>query len=253
MKKLILKLAIGLAALLVVGLIAAALFLGSIVRKGVETVGPKLTGTSVTLAGANLSLLSGSGGLKGFVVGNPPGYPGDFAIKVGEVVLGVAPASLFSDKIHIRQIRLVSPEIRVEGDLRKNNLLAIRDHVKSALNSGDARPATPAAGGKPGAEKKLQVDEFTVTGAIVFLRSDLIGPKELQFTLPDIHLAQLGQGPDGITGAELADRLLAELNGAVTTAAAKRLAEQASKAAGDALKGVTDKAAKGLGDLLKKK
>ena len=253
MKKLILKIAIGLIVLLIVGVLAAAMFLGSIVKKGVETVGPKLTGTSVTLAGANLSLLSGSGALKGFVLGNPPGYPGDFAIKVGEVALGVAPASLFSDKIHITQIRVESPELRVEGDLRKNNLLAIRDHVQAALGSGGGRPAAPAAGGNVDAPKKLQVDEFIVTGARVFLKSDLIGPQELQFILPDIHLAQLGQGPAGITGAELTDRLITELNGAVTVAAAKKLTEQATKAAGDSLKGATDKAAKGLGDLLKKK
>jgi hypothetical protein len=60
MKQLIIRIGLGLAVLRVVGLLVAALFLGSIVKRAVETAGPKLTGTAVTLVSANLSLLSGS-------------------------------------------------------------------------------------------------------------------------------------------------------------------------------------------------
>ena len=91
MKKILIRVALAGVVLLVIAVVVGAMFLGSIVKKGVETAGPSITKTDVKLDGASLSVLSGSGTLKGFVLGNPEGYKGDFAIKVGVVDVGVKP------------------------------------------------------------------------------------------------------------------------------------------------------------------
>ena len=57
---------------LLVAVVVVGLSLGSIVKKGVETVGPQITETTITLDAVNLSLLTGSAGVKNLVVGNPP-------------------------------------------------------------------------------------------------------------------------------------------------------------------------------------
>ena len=264
MKKNLIRIGALLVVLVVVGVVLAAMFLGSIIKKGVETAGPAMTGTPVTLGGANLSLFSGTGSLKEFVLGNPPGYKGEFAMRVTEAEVGIEPGSLFADKIHVTRIKIAGPEIRLEGDPRKNNFSTILDHVKSVVgNGGINQPAGPVE--PTGPRKKLQLDEFSLTGAKVHLQSDLIGPKPIEFTLPDIQVTGLGQGPDGITGAELAGRLLNEITQYLATSGARQLAEQAAAGAlksatnrigqlGDELqKKATDKLGQGLGDLLKKK
>ena len=57
--------------LIVAALVLLSLSLNSIIKTGVETLGPQITGTPVTLEQANLSLLSGQGELEGLLVPNP--------------------------------------------------------------------------------------------------------------------------------------------------------------------------------------
>ncbi len=59
-------------------------FLGSlnrIVKAGVETVGPKVTGTTVTLRQVKISPFSAQGTLGGLLVGNPAGFKTDSAVR----------------------------------------------------------------------------------------------------------------------------------------------------------------------------
>src|SRR5436190_11097941 len=98
MKK-VLKIIIALFVLLIVAVICVFFFLGGIVKKGVEKVGPRVTKTPVTLDAAVLSLFSGSGELKGFVVANPEGFKSSNAVQVGSVAVQVVPRSVLSDKV----------------------------------------------------------------------------------------------------------------------------------------------------------
>src|SRR5438876_10673806 len=118
MKKLIIRGVVVLLVLLVLAVGVSIYFLGSIVKKGVETVGPQITRTEIRLDSATLSLLSGSGKLNGLFVGNPQGFKTDSAIKIGSVRVGVAPASIFSDKVHVKEVNVQAPEISFEGGLK---------------------------------------------------------------------------------------------------------------------------------------
>src|SRR5947207_14364168 len=143
MKKLIIRVVVVLLVLLVVAVGASIYFLGSIVKKGVETVGPQITGTEIKLDIATLSLLSGSGRLKGLLVGNPEGFKTASAIKVGAASLGVAPRSFFSDKVHVKEVRVQAPESTFEGGLQGNSLSRHLDNMQAASGSSD-NPGAPA-------------------------------------------------------------------------------------------------------------
>src|SRR3954465_686762 len=104
--KTLLKIVVGLVVLLILALIAGYMFLGTIVKSGVEKVGPKVTKTDVKLKGATLSVFSGSGELKGFAVGNPEGYKSPTAIQVGSVSVNVEPRSVMSDKVIVHAIKM---------------------------------------------------------------------------------------------------------------------------------------------------
>lgn len=253
MKKLF-KILAALVVLLLLALVVASFFIGDIIKKGVETVGPQVTKVEVKLGGASLSLLGGSGSVSGLVVGNPPGYKSESAIKVGKASLALSPGSVFSDKVVIKSINVQTPEITIEGGLNDNNLTAIQKNVAAFTGPSTDQPA--AGKDAKSASKKLQVDEFIVSGAKV---NAVIMGRTVPFTIPEIKLTGLGQGPEGITAADLTKRFMDEvikgsLDGLVK--AASDLSKVGADAAKEATKAATDtlnKTTKGIGDLFKKK
>ena len=258
MKKKIIRIGLVLVVLLVVVVVAAAFFLGSIVKKGVETVGPTVTKVETKLDGATISLLSGKGELKGLFLGNPEGFKTPSAIKVGSVNMAIKAGSILSDKIVIHSINVKAPEITFEGSLSGNNLSKILENIQlsaAALTGpADGSKKSESSGGK-----KIQVDDFAITGGKLNLSMTILGGKSVTVPLPDIHLTNLGTDSNGITPAELAEKVFKEIVSSSTKAATEAVANLA-KGATDAVKNVgkstgatLEKATKGIGDLFKKK
>jgi uncharacterized protein involved in outer membrane biogenesis len=217
-KKIFWGVVILLAVLIVIAAMVVGFFLGPIVKAGLETVGPKITRVSIKVDAVDLSLLTGSAKIKGLVLGNPEGYKAPQAISVGTVAVGVNPFSVLSDKIVIRSVRVEAPEITFEGNpFSGNNLSTIMKNVNSATKNGGpaATNAASKAGTKPA--KKLEVDDFLITGAKVNFNGATL-------SLPDIRLTDLGKGSDGITAADLTRRVLE----AITTATVKAVAGAAT-------------------------
>ena len=255
-KKLVIGGAIGLVVLVIGVILAVGFLLDSAVKKGVETAGPMLTKVDIKLDSVSLSMLSGSGTVKGLFVGNPEGFKTPSAMKVGTATVSILPGSVFSDKIVVKSIRVEGPEITYEGGLLGgDNLHKILENVTAATGGGGTatKPETKSDG-KP--MKKLQVDDFLITGAKVNVSLKGTGGFAAPITIPDIHLSNLGQGPDGITAAELTKKVLTEVSADVAKAAVKVLSDVGKGAVDAAGKTATDslnKATKGVGDLFKKK
>ena len=258
-KKILWGLVIVLIVLVVVAVIVAGLFLGNIVKAGMETVGPKITRVPITVDAVHLSLLTGSAKIEGLVVGNPEGYKTPQAISVGLAAVEVNPLSVLSDKIVVRSVRVEAPEITFEGNpFSGNNLTKIRDNLNAATASSQKASTnqTAQAAGKPG--KKLEVDDFLITGAKVHVSLTGMGGKEMTLPLPDIHLTNMGTGADGITATDLTRRVLDALTAATVKAVANaasdigkgaiNLGQGAGKTAGESVNKIT----KGLGGLFQK-
>jgi hypothetical protein len=259
MKKILWGIVIGLVVLLIVVGGAVGLFLGPIVKKGIEVVGPKITQVAVTVDAVDLSLLTGSAKLKSLVVGNPEGYKTTNAISIGTVAVGVDPFSVLSDKIVVRSIRVEAPEITFEGGLGGNNLSKIMDNVNGTAQTGG--PVSTNSAGKPKPAKKIEVDDFLITGAKVHGTIVLFGGKEVtlpSLPIPEIHLTDLGKGSDGLTPTELTRAVLSAITSATTKAvagAATELGKNLGNVGQDAGKAVTsgvDKLKSGLGGLFGK-
>jgi uncharacterized protein involved in outer membrane biogenesis len=253
MKKWILRGIMALVVVLVIAVIAVTLMLDRIIKHGVETFGPQLTQVSVKLESVSVSLLSGAGGVNGLVVGNPTGFQTAKAISVGHASLSLRPGSLLSDKVVVKHIRVEAPEITFEGGLKENNLSKILDNLNAAAGPTASQPAESKPAG-PG--KKLQVDDFLIKDAKVNISLSGMGGKVIPVTLPDIHLTNLGTGPEGITAAELSQLALREIVAAAGKAATSDAVSNAAKQATDTVKDAANKATdaiKGVGDLFKKK
>jgi uncharacterized protein involved in outer membrane biogenesis len=204
----------------------AALFLGKIVKTAMETIGPKVTKTTYTVEAVDVSLL-GSAKIKNLVIGNPDEYKdkSPTAISVGTTAVSVKPLSVLSDKIIVKYVRVEAPEITLLGNpLGANNLKKILDNVNEFTASLQSAPATnqPAKPAPSGKGLKLEVDELTVTGAVVHLGTNS------SLTLPDIHFTDLGKGPDGITPAKLTATVLGEIITGTVKAVGKDIGGAAS-------------------------
>ena len=245
-KKILLIAGLGLLVLIVIGVITVGMFMGNIVKAGINTVGPKITQTTLTVNAVDVSMLSGSAAVKGLVIGNPSGYKAPNAISVGVAAVSVSPMSVLSDKIVVKSVRVEAPEITFEGNpLGKNNLKQIEDNVNATAASfqSSSTNQTAKTNAKPG--KKLEVDEFIITGAKVHLGTGTTLP------LPEIRLTDLGKGPDGITPADLTKVVLGEVISGTLKAVAKD-ATNLGKGAENVGKEGVNKITTGIGGLFKK-
>ncbi len=241
--------------LVILVLVGAFLFLDSIIKRGVEKVGPAITKVDVKLGGAHISPFSGSGELKKFFVGNPEGYKTPSAFEVGSIALSVVPSSVMSEKVVVRSIRVEAPEITFEGALTgENNLGKL---LKNVEGTEEKAPATKEEA--KGKSKKMQVDDFLISGAKLHVSATIMGGQAYTVTLPEIHFSNLGQGPEGITATELTRKILDAVKVEALKAASGAAANIGKEAIG-AVKGMAtnttgtlEKNLKGVGDLFKKK
>jgi uncharacterized protein involved in outer membrane biogenesis len=227
----------------------------------VETFGPKLTKVDIKLQSVSLSLFSGSGGIKGLVVGNPEGFKTPSAISVGTATVALKPGSLLSHKIVIKSIKVQGPEITYETDLKHNNLSKILSNVQEATGGGGQEPAKPTEPAPPKEAKPaktLEVDDFVISGGRIHVSVTTLGGQAATIPLPDIHLQGLGTGPEGITPAELTKRVLEAIKDSVQKASSGAVndigkgAIYFTKDAGGLGTNAVDKVTKGLGGFLKK-
>ncbi|MGH7942344.1 MAG: hypothetical protein ACREFR_14855, partial [Limisphaerales bacterium] len=211
MRKVISTVSLAVLGVVIIGLIVLGVCLNHIVKRAIETYGPRLTRTTVTVDSVDLSLLSGSAKIKGLAVGNPEGYKTPQSIAVGLIAVGLNPFSLASKKVIIRSIRLEKPVITFEGGLAGNNLSQILDNLNSTGKSSGTLSINAVTA--PKAEKKYEVDDLVVAGATVRVIINGIGMAKPQvIPLPDIHLANLGKDDEGITAADLARRVLSAIS-----------------------------------------
>ncbi len=194
MKKMFTYLGIAVASFFVLTLIIIFFFLGFVVKTGIETVGPTITKTPITVGSVRLSPLTGSGVIKNLVVGNPENFNTDFLFRLGEVSFDVELSSLFSDTIVVKDITIRKPEIFYEQGLTSGSNLSI------LLNnlSSDAAPAEKekAPGEEDGEGKKLQIDHFLLADGMVHLSAVFLQEGSLSVKLPSVELHDIGKESD---------------------------------------------------------
>jgi hypothetical protein len=146
--KIILGVLVVLAGLLVVAVLIAGAHLGDMVKKAMEVAGPKVTQTTLTVEGVNVSLLGGSAGVKGLVLGNPEGYQAPQSLSLSNAAVSLVPGSVLSDKVVIRSVEVHGLEVTFEGNpFGANNLTKIMANVEGT------KPASGAAANQPAANQ----------------------------------------------------------------------------------------------------
>lgn len=238
MKKALLLIGVILLALLIVVFVAGRFFLGSIVKEGVNRIGPRVTGAPVTLDNAQVAPFSGSGTLTGLTISNPPGWSDRPAFQLGEVKVDVEPASLFGDHIVVNDVTIEDPTINYETRLVTDNIRDLIRNIEKAVGQGQRQQTT-----KDGRPVRIEIKHFALRGGKVMLAA---GGNGTTLTMAPVELNDLGTAEGGVPPDRMAVLILQGVAPSIASAAA-----QGVDKLGGAIGGSAGEKIRQAGDLLR--
>jgi len=250
MKKLLIAVGV-LVLLVVIAVVVVASQAGSLIRNGVESYGPEITGTSVTLSGVDVSLLSGNASINNLVIGNPKGFKSSEAFRVAEVSVKLDVGSLFSEQIRIEKILIAGAEMTYEQVNKQSNFDALKRNVERNIGTGSS--GSSGAGESGASDVQLAIDDLYINGTQVNALVAVLGKEEQKsVTIPDMHLKDLGKGGSDGSVAAIVDEVVRLVTKAATKAVVdelgkRKVQEAIDKKKGEALQKLDEK----LGDKLK--
>ena len=226
MKKKLIKIVGIVIALLVIALVVVYMMLGSIIKTGVETVGPELTKGDMKLEGASLSIF-GSGGIKGLEIGNPKNgdFTSPFAFKLGSADVSVQIGSVMSDKIVVNSIEIDGAEVCFEG-LTGSNHQKILENIEAYTGGGEDKPEEEK---KEGEGKKVVIKLFKMTNTKIHLH--VLG-QTVPIPMPDFEKTGIGEESDGASLKDTVAAIYESLYSSLTDIV---------KSSGDKIKEITGK------------
>jgi uncharacterized protein involved in outer membrane biogenesis len=233
---------------LVVLIILAMVFLGQIVKTGIETVGPKVAGVPISVEKVSINPLTGRVHVNALVIGNPDGFNTPSAMELEQFKLSIALGSLISDTIVIKEILIDAPQITYERGLKSSNLSTLLDNLAPKEKKEDVAEKSPKEQ-KPA--KKVVIEDFQFNNAKVNATFTAMGGKKIPLSLPSIHMTDIGKQTDGASITDVITELLGKITASVGSVAADAISGAGGLAA-DALKdagGLAEGTLKSAGDM----
>ena len=201
--------------------------LNSLIKQGVEEYAPQYTQTNVTLGGASILFLSGSGGLSNLVVANPKGYKAAEALSLGALDIKLDIETINSDVIVINSIDIVAPEITYEpGGKAGSNLQQLAKNVQNSTKSSGSKSTDSDS--ESAKKKKVIIDRLTISNGAVSILTPLTD-EPLNATLPTITMTEIGRKTGGQLISEVVKQVMKKISDATSKAANISLNEVKAK------------------------
>lgn len=202
------KLVVGIITFIILLIVGAAVFvaghLNTLVEDGVETVGPKITKTSVSLDSVDISLLKGGGKLNGFVLGNPKGFDSPHAMKTDIFSMKVNPLALRNEVVGVDELIIQGVEIVVEQKGLNTNIQSL---LKTLSSSSKSPQSTAEA--SEGGDVRLALDYLKFSDSSIKLLTEKYG--EYKLDMPSFELKNIGDPATGLTPEEFGTEILTSL------------------------------------------
>jgi uncharacterized protein involved in outer membrane biogenesis len=204
---------------LVVLLIAGVgvFYFDSIVKNGIEVVGSRLLGTSVTVNSVSLSPLNSSGTIRGLSIENPQGFNSDYAIQLDELSVNLNASSVFSDVVEIESVRVVQPQITYETRITNDNIRALIANLSSD-STGETENGASVAQSEAG--KRIIIRRLTLVDPQLNLVAAIV---TAPIPLPDIELNDIGAEDDSTTVADALQLVMSTLSSTILSASLPNL------------------------------
>ncbi|NIT60417.1 MAG: hypothetical protein GWN00_30705 [Aliifodinibius sp.] len=211
-------------AIIVIGAIAALILSVSIdnmVQSSLESTTAEVLNTSVDVESVSISLLNGSGTIKGFTIHNPEGFSDKPAAKLQEISIKMKLSSLLSDTVIVEEVRVRKPELYYEQKATGNNFDALTGNMGSSSSS----------------ETNLIVDYLLVEDGQVTLTADIGSENSVMAKFSKIELEGIGRTGNNTMEQTIQQILKPVLEKALQEAATKGLMDKAKNALKDMLDG----------------
>ena len=202
--KRVIRIAIVLVALVIIGVIILVLNLGRVVQAGVETGGQVVLDVPTELEGASVSIFGGSAGLDGLTLGSPEGYDAEHIFKLAHAHASVNVMSILSDEVVVREVVIDGPEITMEWSKGKLNWSALTEKLEKEPTEEEAKEE------KEKASKKVRIGRIAFTNGKVTVKGL---PLDVPVPLPNLEIKDIGTADGaGVTIRQL----LAQIVGGLT-------------------------------------
>lgn len=263
MKKKIL-IALGLIVILIgIGFFAIYRNLDKIVRVATERGLAFVLQVPVSVGGATVKPTEGFIEFRDIVIGNPPGYNTDRAMRFGLIRTQVDLKSIRTDEPKVNLVQVSGTEITMEAKRGGSNLQDLMNNASRLSQKEKEEPPAEKKSEKAFKIEKVIVEQTTARVAIPFL-----GGQTLDVPLPRVEMENLGGKNERVTPAEAIELFLAEILGSIQSAGASILPGDVLASLGDSLKalpsevvgqlkqapeavtGAVQDAAKGVGDTI---
>ena len=163
--------------------------LGSIAKKGIESVAPGILGVNVTVDAVDISIMSGKAKITGLSVGNPEGFKSDRAFYLGEVNVALEPLSIFSNVIKIDHIKIIKPEITYEVGAGKTNIGQLQKNIGGKSSAQNSTQDASSESKSSSESKTVVINEILASDAKIKAG---MGEINKSVPLPEIKLENIG-------------------------------------------------------------
>ncbi len=194
------------------------LYLGIILKNGIENAGPRLLGTGVSVSSVVVSPFGGGGSISNLLIENPEGFNAPYVFEMGSMSIQMRVGSIFSDVIEIDRIIIDSPQITYENRLITSNIRTLINNLPGADSGAGDAEELEAGGGK-----RIIIRELHMLNPRVVLAAASVSAP---LNLLDIELYDIGEVGNPVTIAEASRQILSAVNRAVLTSDINRLIDE---------------------------
>ena len=265
MKKVIVRILIGLLVLLLVVALIFKLYGNQLLRTAIVAGAQKALQVDVRLESIDVRVVGGKVDLKNMEIGNPEGYNHPTFLKMGRAYMDLDVLSLMSDTIEMEKVQLDEMHLVIEQKGKTNNLKEILNNLpKSEPTEPESEPEpTEEGAGKNVRIKVLEINNIEVKAKLIPIPGQA---DTVTLRIKPIRLENLGTD-EKIDFAGLTAKILKAISkgiaeqgaGVLPTDMIGSIGDELGKQGEALLKGTKDigksgtDAIGGIGDLFKKK
>lgn len=142
-------------------------------------------GVSLDIDDFSLNPLTGTLGITGLAIGQPPGFGDDNSFSIDNFLVDIKPLSLFDNHIKVETVFIEAPTINLVIIDDESNFELIQNKLEEELGK-DTEPTNI----------NMSIQDFYLTKTLIKITSEQYGNHEV--TLADIHLKNIGVEEGGV-------------------------------------------------------
>lgn len=177
-------------------------YLDTIVKSGIEVVGSRVLGTTVTVDSVLVSPFSGRGNISGLRVENPEGFDSQYAFELDSVLVNINVSSVFTDVVEVESVTIMQPIITYETKITTDNIRTLLNNLP------DTGAGSSDSAGAEDSSQQIIIRDFRMVDSQLNLVSAVISAP---VTLADIEIQNIGAEGGSTSAANAVRVVLQEL------------------------------------------